>query len=154
MRFTAGFERSNAGRNYNKGIGLHQRDNARLLATLEQLQQMATKGAFIEYTFGAYTAATLIPLTHYYVEKEYISIDEGMQGSAKGGVPFIARQMQALGAEHCIMATDFGRYGLSTPVEGLRQFIACLLDLGITPEDIRTMVKTNPERLLGLDSEE
>jgi hypothetical protein len=62
--------------------------------------------------------------------------------------------MRALGAEHCIIATDFGRYGLSTPVEGLRQFIACLLDLGIAPEDIRTMVKTNPERLLGLDLEE
>jgi hypothetical protein len=123
-------------------------------ATLEQLQQMAAKGAFIEYTFGAYTAATLIPLTHYYVEKEYVSIDEGMQSAAKGGVPFIAKQMRALGAEHCIIATDFGRYGLSTPVEGLRQFIACLLDLGIAPEDIRTMVKTNPERLLGLDLEE
>lgn len=123
------------------------------IATLEQLQQMAAKGAFIEYTFGAYTAATLIPLTHYYVEKEYISIDEGMAGAAKGGLPVVAQNMLAIGPEHCIMATDFGRYGLSTPVEGLRQFITCLLDLGITPDDIRTMVKTNPERLLGLESQ-
>lgn len=121
------------------------------IATLEQLQQMAAKGAFIEYTFGAYTAATLIPLTHYYVEKEYISIDEGMAGSAEGGLPRVAQNMLAIGPEHCIMATDFGRYGLSTPVEGLRQFIACLLDLGVSPDDIRTMVKTNPERLLGLE---
>jgi len=121
------------------------------IATLEQLQQMAAKGAFIEYTFGAYTAATLIPLTHYYVEKEYISIDEGMAGAAKGGLPAVAQNMLAIGPEHCIMATDFGRYGLSTPVEGLRQFITCLLDLGVSPDDIRTMVKTNPERLLGLE---
>ena len=123
------------------------------IATLEQLQEMAGKGAFIEYTFGAYTAATLIPLTHYYVEKEYISIDEGMAGAAKGGLPEVARRMRAIGPEHCIMATDFGRYGLSTPVEGLRQFVACLLDLGMPPSDIRTMVKTNPERLLGLESQ-
>lgn len=49
------------------------------------------------------------------------------------------------------MSTDFGRYALSTPVEGLRQFITFMLDLGITPDEIRTMVKTNPERLLGLE---
>jgi len=56
-----------------------------------------------------------------------------------------------LGADHCVMSTDFGRYALSTPVEGLRQFITCMLDLGIPAEDIRKMVKTNPEWLLGLE---
>ncbi|MCA9984349.1 MAG: hypothetical protein KDE59_08650, partial [Anaerolineales bacterium] len=120
------------------------------IATTEELQAMAAQGAFIEYTFGAYTAATLIPLTHYYVEKEYRSIDEGMSEAARGGLPAVARQIRAIGPEHCIMATDFGRYGLSTPVEGLRQFITCMLDLGLTPAQIRTMVKSNPERLLGL----
>ena len=34
------------------------------------------------------------------------------------------------------MSTDFGRYALSTPVEGLRQFIACMLDLGIPADDV------------------
>ena len=120
------------------------------IATTEQLKEMAAKGALIEFTFGAYTAATLIPLTHYYVEKEYRSIDEGMSESAAGGLPFIAKQMKEIGPEHCVMATDFGRYGLSTPVEGLRQFIACMLDLGLNTDEIRTMVKTNPEKLLGL----
>jgi hypothetical protein len=123
------------------------------IATVEQLQQMAAQGAFIEITFAAYTAATLVPLTHYYVEKEYISIDEGMAEADKGGLPQVARLIRTLGPEHCILATDFGRYGLSTPVEGLRQFIACLVDLGIPPDDIRTMVKTNPERVLGLEPE-
>lgn len=120
------------------------------IASTEALKRMASQGAFIEYTFGAYTAATLIPLTHYYVEKEYRSIDEGMSEAASGGLPFIARQIKEIGPEHCIMATDFGRYGLSTPVEGLRQFIACMLDLGMTAAEIRTMTKTNPEKLLGL----
>lgn len=120
------------------------------IATIETLQAMAAQGAFIEFSFAAYTAATPIPLTHYYVEKEYTSIDEGMQTGPQGGIAEVARQINAIGARHCIMSTDFGRYALSTPVEGLRQFIACMLDLGIAPEDIRTMVRTNPERLLQL----
>ena len=124
------------------------------IATIEQLRTMAEKGAFIEFSMGAYTAATPIPLTHYYVEEEYISIDEGMTEEASGGIVLVAEQMRELGSEHCIMSTDFGRYALSPPVEGLRQFIACVLDLGISPDDIRMMVKTNPEKLLGLEPQE
>ena len=120
------------------------------VSTMEQLQQMAKKGAFIEFTFGAYTAANMIPLTHYYVEKEYTSIDEGLTGGPEGGIPAVAQSIRELGAKNCILSTDFGRYALSSPVEGLRQFIACMLDLGIGPDDIQLMVKTNPEKLLGL----
>jgi len=120
------------------------------VSTMDQLQQMAKKGAFIEFTFGAYTAANMIPLTHYYVEKEYTSIDEGLTGGPEGGIPAVAQSIRELGAKNCILSTDFGRYALSSPVEGLRQFIACMLDLGIGPDDIQLMVKTNPEKLLGL----
>ena len=35
--------------------------------------------------------------------------------------------------------------------EGLRVFIQMLLERGITPDEIRTMVATNPARLLGLE---
>ena len=65
-------------------------------------------------------------------------------------VKLIAEQIQELGAEHCIIATDFGVYTLPEPVEGLREFIACLLDLGMSNEDIMRLVKDNPEKLLGL----
>jgi len=121
------------------------------VAAMEQLEYMADKGAFIEYTLAAYTHTTPIPKTHYYVEREYASIDEGREEGPKGGIRLVAEQIQELGADHCIIATDFGVYTLPEPVEGLREFIACLLDLGIPVEDIRKLVKTNPERLLGLD---
>ena len=39
---------------------------------------------------------------------------------------------------------------LSTPVEGLRQFAACMLDLGLVYDDVRTMIVRNPATLLGL----
>ena len=120
------------------------------IASMEELKHMAAAGAFIEYTLAAYTHTTPIPKTHYYVEREYMSIDEGMDNTPSGGVRRVADQIRELGAEHCILGTDFGVYTLPTPVEGLRAFVACMLDLGITPGDIRTMIKTNPERLLDL----
>jgi hypothetical protein len=119
-------------------------------AVLEELRYMADRGALIEYTLAAYTHTTSIPKTHYYVEREYASIDEGMSGEVGGGVKAAAQQMEALGAENCIICTDFGVYTLPTPVEGLREFIACLMDMGIPEEDISKMVKANPEGLLGL----
>lgn len=120
------------------------------IATIAQLRQMIAGGAFIEHTLAAFTHTTPIPKTHYYVEPEYTSIDEGMETAPTDGVMLVARHVRELGAQHVIIATDFGVYTLPTPVEGLREFIACMLDLGITPEDIRTLVKHNPERLLGI----
>ncbi|MCW4050075.1 MAG: DUF6282 family protein [Candidatus Bathyarchaeota archaeon] len=119
-------------------------------ATMDQLKYMAVKGAYIEYTLAAYTHTTTIPKTHYYVEREYASIDEGMSGEVSGGVKYVAEQINELGSGNCIICTDFGVYTLPTPVEGLREFIACLLDLGIPDNQIKDMVKTNPEKLLGL----
>ncbi len=120
------------------------------IASLDQLAHMTDKGAFIEYTLAAYTHTTTIPKTHYYVEREYASIDEGMSGADVGGIKHVAEQIQELGAKHCVISTDFGVYTLPAPVEGFREFIACLLDMGLPHEDIRTMSKTNPETILGL----
>ena len=121
------------------------------IATLQELKQMAAQGAFIEYTLAAYTHTTPIPKTHYYVEREYMSIDEGMHEAPGGGVKLVAEQIRELGAGHCILATDFGVYTLPPPVEGFRELIACMLDLGLSVTDIQTMIKTNPARLLDLE---
>jgi hypothetical protein len=31
----------------------------------------------------------------------------------------------------------------------MREFIACLLDLGVSPDSIKTLVQRNPRKLLG-----
>jgi len=111
---------------------------------------MVKMGALVEQSMAAFSAAQMVPLTHYYVEKEYASIDEGMKAPETEGIRVVAKQIRALGAENMIIDTDFGRYSLSLPVEGLRQFISLLLDMRISEEEVRTMVKTNPERILGL----
>ena len=120
------------------------------IASDDQLRWMIERGAFIEHTLAAFTHTTPIPKTHYYVEREYASIDEGMETAPSDGVVTVARHIQELGAQHFIIGTDFGVYTLPTPVEGLREFIACLLDLGISGDDIRAVTRDNPERLLGM----
>lgn len=120
--------------------------------TLDEQKCAASEGAWLEHTLAAFTHTTPIPKTHYYVEKEYVSIDEGMEEEPSGGVREVAEQIRAIGAGHCILATDLGVYTLPTPVEGLREFIACLLDLGISEQEIRQIVSLNPSKLLDLDS--
>ena len=119
------------------------------VASTEQLQYMAGKGAFIEYTLGAYSHTTSIPKTHYYLELEYAADEE--TGEVSGSLRKAAEQIQEVGADHCIIATDFGGYTLPDPVEGLREFVASLLDLGIPADDVRKLAKSNPEKLLGLN---
>ena len=120
------------------------------IATIDELRRLIAGGAYIEHTLAAFTHTTPIPKTHYYVEKEYVSIDEGMPGGTKAGVDTVAQQVQELGAQHFILSSDLGVYTLPTPVEGMREFVACMLDLGVVPDDIRTMIVSNPMRLLGI----
>jgi hypothetical protein len=118
--------------------------------SIGEMKRAAKAGGFLERTLAAHTHTTSIPKTHYYVEPEWKSLDEGLPGQVSGGVKMIADQVMEVGAEHFIIGTDFGVYTLPPPVEGLREFIACLLDMELDEDDVRMMVQTNPARLLGL----
>ncbi len=106
---------------------------------------------YIERTLAAHTHTTTIPKTHYYVEPEYRAMDEGLEGVTSKGVAGVAEQIQKFGADNFVIGTDFGVYTLPTPVEGMREFIACLLDLGLSDEEIIKVSSTNPGRLLDLN---
>jgi uncharacterized protein DUF6282 len=62
----------------------------------------------------------------------------------------MTKSIRELGPQHCVLATDFGQLHHPTPPEGLRMFVQMLLEQGIGPDDIRTMVVDNPARLLNL----
>ena len=62
----------------------------------------------------------------------------------------IVARIRTLGAEHCVLVTDFGQSHHEIPTEGLKRFIRELLASGISPEEIHVMLCTNPCRLLGL----
>jgi hypothetical protein len=60
----------------------------------------------------------------------------------------LADSIKLVGAENCIMSTDFGQIDNPPAPEGLKLFIAAMLKNGIPEKDIEIMVKKNPAKLL------
>jgi hypothetical protein len=119
------------------------------IATMDQLQHIADLGCLIEYTLAAYGHSSATRKTDYYAEIEYAS-DNIPNNFPKTSIKTVASHINELGAENCIIATDYGVYTMAPPVEGLREFIALLLDLGLSEKQIKTVVQKKPAELLGL----
>ena len=96
--------------------------------SLEEQRSMADKGAFIEHCFG-----NTMPLS--------MRLDPKV----------IVEASREVGAERCIMTTDFGQVHNPKPAEGMRMMIATMLQCGLSEREIELMIKVNPARLLSLD---
>jgi microsomal dipeptidase-like Zn-dependent dipeptidase len=59
--------------------------------------------------------------------------------------------IKAVGAERCIIASDFGQVLHLDTVDGIRIMIRALLGFGISQREVEVMIKRNPARLLYLD---
>jgi len=62
----------------------------------------------------------------------------------------LAEAIREIGAEHCIMSSDYGQVWNPPPAYGLKMFIATMLAMGLTEAEVETMVKTNPAKIVGL----
>jgi hypothetical protein len=71
-------------------------------------------------------------------------------GHGEASPKSIAEQIREVGATHVIMATDYGQVDSPPAPEGMRWYIAQMLECGVSPADIEVMTKANPARLLGL----
>lgn len=102
----------------------------RIAMDLETQRRLAARGAVFEWV-----ALNLTTLT------------EG-----RGQIPpqVYARNIRNVGASLCIMATDFGQTNNPEPAAGLYSFIRTMLEHGISPAQIRLMVRDNPRQMLGL----
>lgn len=96
--------------------------------SVEDQRWMAERGAFLELCYSSLSPAW-----------RSTSIDE------------VVEAVREVGVEHYILASDLGQVHNPPPPEGLRIYIMMLLERGFEPDEIRVMVKDNPERLLGLD---
>jgi hypothetical protein len=56
--------------------------------------------------------------------------------------------IKEVGAQHFVLATDLGQTGNPTPADGLQLFVGELLKNGISKEDVVTMGRDVPGRLL------
>ena len=59
--------------------------------------------------------------------------------------------IRAVGAEHCIMMTDYGQVNSPAPADGLRVFYYLMKKLGCTEGELDRMIRKNPARLLDLE---
>ncbi|MDR2709159.1 MAG: DUF6282 family protein, partial [Elusimicrobiota bacterium] len=61
----------------------------------------------------------------------------------------MAKSILEIGSAHCIISTDYGQV-TSLPIpQGMREYVADLLNNGIAKEDIEIMLKKNPRKILG-----
>ena len=95
--------------------------------TVDDMKVLARKGAFIEHCVHV-----MMPLTYRLSPSE------------------LTDTICSIGAEQCIISTDFGQAFHPSPPEGLRMGIATLLQAGMEEVEVGMMVKDNPSRLLGL----
>jgi hypothetical protein len=118
--------------------------------TFDQQREAARRGAFLERTNIVGTSGS-VPKTHYYVEREYMYDTIVDPPRNKQNVTGIADQIRTIGPGHFILSTDYGVRSMPTPVEGMRQAIACLLDMEFGADEIRMLTSLNAARLLGVE---
>lgn len=95
---------------------------------MEVLEKLAARGAFLELTFGACSP---------------------LHGRLDPHV--IADIVRKVGADRCILSTDYGQVECAAPPEGLRIYCEVLSRCGLSDHELFTMVRENPARLLRLE---
>jgi hypothetical protein len=95
--------------------------------SIEDQKKMADMGAYIEHSFT--------PCTHLRQRLDPRRIVEAIKH---------------VGAKHCIMSSDMGQPVNPIPREGFRMFVKTMLHLGLSENEVDTMIKENPAKLLGL----
>jgi hypothetical protein len=119
--------------------------------SVEEQKAVAKKGAFLEHSMAQFIGAGAIPRTHYYVEPEYMYDVVLDVAKHRPNLRGLGDQIHEIGSEHFIFSSDYGVRALPTPVEGMRMGAACFLDMDFSTDEIRTMMCTNPAKLLSLE---
>jgi microsomal dipeptidase-like Zn-dependent dipeptidase len=63
----------------------------------------------------------------------------------------IIKIIRNLGAENCVLSTDFFFEWAPTPPEMLRMAIATLMNAGLGENDVRRLIQLNPAKILGVE---
>ena len=100
-------------------------------ATPEQCHQFVAKGAFIEHEYGMYDP----------------------EGYRKWSPAKLLDWIREVGAENTVLSSDLGQAGRPAPADALRRVASALLDLGLTPEELRLVTSANPAFLIGLEAD-
>lgn len=108
--------------------------------SVAQMQEAARLGAYIEHTaLGPFKGPQTHLLPAFYRDQHRVTLEE------------TARFIRAVGAEHTILATDFGQSEDAPAPDGLKWFVLGLKQQGITDAEIDLMTRRNPARFLKLE---
>jgi hypothetical protein len=81
------------------------------------------------------------------IEKCYMACSEDFNDLS---VSQMAETIKEIGADSCVLVTDYGQEHNIPPIEALSQFVQEMIENGITDKEIQTMIVHNPKKLLGL----
>ena len=101
--------------------------NAPILMEVPQMQEAARLGAFVEFAGSTMANAT-----------------------AATRVERFADAIRKVGPQFCILSSDLGQDGNPLPPDGFADFLTAMRAKGFSQEELDTMSKVNPARLLGL----
>ncbi len=105
-------------------------DNPSIKASVEEMKEVARSGAYVEFCFLG-----TLPLLQRKHPRDMVNL------------------IREVGADRCILTTDSFYDWVPPEPEIMRMGIATLLELGISEDEMRVMVQSNPATLLGLASE-
>ncbi|MDQ0469809.1 DUF6282 family protein [Labrys wisconsinensis] len=97
-------------------------------ASFQDVSQLVRMGVMIEHSICMF-----VPSTFFLFDHEHLK-----------------QVIEAAGVDNTFFGSDLGQKNNPTPVEGFRQMIGLLLDLGYGEDPIRRMVSANAARLMGL----
>jgi hypothetical protein len=101
--------------------------NAPILMDVPQMQEAARLGAFVEFAGSTMENA-----------------------AAAARVDRFADAIRKVGPQFCILSSDLGQDGNPVPPDGFAEFLVAMRAKGFSQQEIDTMSKVNPARLLGL----
>ena len=80
-----------------------------------------------------------------------VLIEKNWLNAAEGSVSIqeMAANIRAAGPSNVYLATDRGQKGFEHPAEGMLRFIDALLNQGFSVQELKEMVRTVPERIVG-----
>jgi hypothetical protein len=99
------------------------------------LFEMGKHGALFEVS-----ASVAFPLEHFMLRHR----GGGMQLEA------VARLVSEVGADRVVISSDCGQIHNSAPVEALRSFVNAVKAVGVSEDDVHTMIRSTPRKVLGL----
>jgi hypothetical protein len=107
--------------------------------SMAQAKEVTQHGAMIEICFLQFQTGPQAPLAFL---KHWTQIN----------ARHVAQAVKAFGAAHVVVSSDLGQSANMTHPDGIEAAIMAMKNEGISDEDIDTMMRKNPAKLLGLDS--